>query len=57
MLALKSGRALQGLVRPISDTEVEVVTSATETVRVARSDIDAQSPAGNVGVNRALRIK
>src|SRR5262249_39425365 len=44
-VALRSGRVLQGLLRPISDTEVEGVTSATETVRATRSDIEEQSPA------------
>ena len=44
VVALKSGRVLQGLLRPVSETEVEVVTSATETVRLARSDIEEQSP-------------
>jgi putative heme-binding domain-containing protein len=43
-IALKSGRVLQGLLRPVNDAEVDVVTSATETVRIARSEIDEQSP-------------
>lgn len=43
-VALTSGRVLQGLVRPVSETEVDVVTSATETVRIARSEIEEQSP-------------
>jgi putative heme-binding domain-containing protein len=44
VVALKSGRVLHGLLRPISEAEVEVVNSATETVRLARSDIEEQSP-------------
>jgi putative heme-binding domain-containing protein len=44
LVALKSGRVVQGLLRPLSDTEIEVVTSADETVRLARSDIDEQTP-------------
>ncbi len=44
VVALKSGRVVQGLLRPVSDHEVEVVTSATETVRVARSEIEEQAP-------------
>jgi putative heme-binding domain-containing protein len=44
VVALTSGRIVQGLLRPVSDTEVEVVTSATETVRVLRNDIEEQSP-------------
>lgn len=43
-VALKSGRVLHGLLRPISETEVEVVASATEKARVARSEIEEQSP-------------
>jgi putative heme-binding domain-containing protein len=44
VVALKSGRVLQGLIRPISDTEIEIATSAAETVRVARSDVEEQAP-------------
>jgi putative heme-binding domain-containing protein len=44
VLALKSGRVLEGLVRPINESEVEIVISATETVRLARSEIEEQSP-------------
>ena len=43
-LALKSGRVVTGIVRPVDDAEVEVATSATETVRVARADIEEQQP-------------
>jgi putative heme-binding domain-containing protein len=43
VVALKSGRVPQGLLRPISEAEVEIVSSATETVRLARSDIEEQS--------------
>ena len=44
VVALKSGRVVQGLLRPVSDSEVDVVTSTKETVRLARSEIEAQSP-------------
>ncbi len=44
VVALKSGQVVQGILRPLSDLEVEVVTSATETVKLARSDIEEQSP-------------
>jgi putative heme-binding domain-containing protein len=44
VVALKSGQVLQGLLRPINDTEIEIVTSTAQTVRVSRSEIDQQSP-------------
>ena len=44
VVALKSGRIVQGLVRPVSDSELDVVISATETIRVARADVEEQSP-------------
>ena len=44
VVALKSGRIVQGLVRPVSDKEVDVVVSAKETIRLARSDIEEQAP-------------
>ncbi len=44
VIALKSGRVLQGILRPINEANVEIVASATETVRVARADIEEQSP-------------
>jgi putative heme-binding domain-containing protein len=43
-VALKSGRVVQGLVRPVSEKEVEVIIAAKETVRVARTDIEEQTP-------------
>ena len=43
-VALKSGRVVQGLLRPVGDLEVEVVTSAAESVPLARSDIEEQTP-------------
>ncbi|MFO0897539.1 MAG: PQQ-dependent sugar dehydrogenase [Pirellulales bacterium] len=43
-VVLKSGRVLQGIVRPVSETEVEIATSATERVRTPRADIEEQSP-------------
>ena len=42
VIATKSGRVIQGIVRPIGDSEVEVATSATETVRVPREEIEEQ---------------
>ncbi len=44
VVALKSGRVVEGILRPVSDSEVEVVTSVSETVRLARADIEEQSP-------------
>ncbi len=44
VVALKSGRVVQGLLRPVSDAEVDVVISARETLRLARADIEQQSP-------------
>ncbi len=49
VVALASGRVVQGIVRPIGDAEVEVATSATETVRVRRAEIAEQAP-GRVSV-------
>ncbi|WP_165072607.1 PQQ-dependent sugar dehydrogenase [Paludisphaera rhizosphaerae] len=43
VVGLKSGRVLQGLVRPLGDADLEVVVSAEETVRVARTDIEEQA--------------
>ena len=44
LVARKSGRVVQGLLRPLNNDEVEIVVSADETVRVARSEIEQQSP-------------
>jgi len=44
VVALKSGRVLNGLVRPGAEGKIEIVTSATEVVRVTRDEIDEQSP-------------
>ena len=49
VVALRSGRVVQGVVRPVNEAEVEVVTSASETVRVRRAEIEEQSP-GRVSV-------
>jgi putative heme-binding domain-containing protein len=58
VVALVSGKVVQGLLRPISDTEVEVVTSATETVRLPRNDIEEQTPSRSslmpAGLHEAL---
>jgi putative heme-binding domain-containing protein len=42
IVALKSGKIVQGIVRPVGDLEIEVATSATETVRIARTEIEEQ---------------
>src|SRR4029079_12149871 len=44
IVLLRSGKIAQGILRAISDTEVEVVTSATETVRFERREIEEQKP-------------
>uniref|UniRef100_UPI0013E9CC8E PQQ-dependent sugar dehydrogenase n=1 Tax=Aquisphaera insulae TaxID=2712864 RepID=UPI0013E9CC8E len=44
VVALKSGRVLQGLLRPTGEDELQIVTSATESIRLARSEIEEQSP-------------
>ncbi len=58
IVALKSGRVVHGLLRPASDTDVEIVISADETLRVARSEIDEQSPSRTsimpAGLHQAL---
>ena len=43
-VALKSGRVLDGILRPVNDAEVEVVTSANEAFKVARTEIEEQAP-------------
>ncbi len=43
-IATRSGRVLRGIVRPVGESEVEVVTSETESVRLAVGDIEEQRP-------------
>ncbi|MDG3007941.1 PQQ-dependent sugar dehydrogenase [Paludisphaera mucosa] len=44
VVALTSGRVLQGLVRPAGDAAVEIAVAADQAVRVARADIEEQAP-------------
>jgi putative heme-binding domain-containing protein len=43
-VVLRSGQVLQGIVQPLGETELDIATSATDKVRVARGEIDEQSP-------------
>ena len=45
LLATRSGRVIQGIVRPVSDSEIEVATSETETVRLPIAEVEEQKPA------------
>ena len=43
VVATKGGRVFQGILRPAGDDAVEVVVSDTETVRIARAEIEEQA--------------